>query len=297
MPHARRLAPGQRCLVHVTDTATGTTTVVHEDHDVLLEAPNWTADDQLLLNGDGVLWQLPPDGSAPPRRIEHQGLPELNNDHVLDPDGRHVHVSGNDWQLYRAPLVGGPATRTTRERTGANGQQLMHFLHGVSPDGRTLAYVNVDPDAGFGVGANLHLVQADGSDDREVLPGWGPDDGCEFSPDGQWLYFNTERFSPGQAQVARVRPDGTGLEQLTHDDQVNWFPHASPDGLLWLYLAFPPGTQGHPADLPVRLMLVRHHRWDEAECVAELMGGQGTVNVNSWAPDSRRFAWVSYPVG
>jgi hypothetical protein len=24
-------------------------------------------------------------------------------------------------------------------------------------------------------------------------------------------------------------------------------------------------------------------------------GGQGTINVNSWAPDSRRFAYVSYP--
>jgi hypothetical protein len=28
--------------------------------------------------------------------------------------------------------------------------------------------------------------------------------------------------------------------------------------------------------------------------VAKLFGGQGTINVPSWAPDSRRLAFVSY---
>jgi hypothetical protein len=26
-----------------------------------------------------------------------------------------------------------------------------------------------------------------------------------------------------------------------------------------------------------------------------LLGGQGSLNVNSWAPDSRRLAFVAYP--
>ena len=30
------------------------------------------------------------------------------------------------------------------------------------------------------------------------------------------------------------------------------------------------------------------------ETVAKLFGGQGTINVNSWSPDSRYFAFVSY---
>jgi hypothetical protein len=29
-------------------------------------------------------------------------------------------------------------------------------------------------------------------------------------------------------------------------------------------------------------------------CLVDLFGGQGTINVNSWAPDSRRFAFVRY---
>ena len=29
--------------------------------------------------------------------------------------------------------------------------------------------------------------------------------------------------------------------------------------------------------------------------IVAFLGGQGTINVNSWAPDSRRFAYVAYP--
>jgi hypothetical protein len=32
----------------------------------------------------------------------------------------------------------------------------------------------------------------------------------------------------------------------------------------------------------------------EAKVISSLFGGQGTINVNSWAPDSKRFAFVSY---
>ncbi len=120
-------------------------------------------------------------------------------------------------------------------------------------------------------------------------------DGPEYTPDGAWIYFNTERFSPGSAQIARIRPDGTGLEQLTFDERVNWFPHVAPDGSRAVYLSYPPGTRGHPADLPVELRLVEGDDWRSARIVVTLPGGQGTINVNSWSPDSRRFAYVDYP--
>jgi hypothetical protein len=66
---------------------------------------------------------------------------------------------------------------------------------------------------------------------------------------------------------------------------------------LAVYLSFPPGTAGHPADLPVELRLVRDSRWAEPEVVVRLDGGQGTINVNSWSPDGKKFAYVDYPVG
>ena len=146
--------------------------------------------------------------------------------------------------------------------------------------------------------AHLRTVGVDGARDAALTVGGGPDDGPEYSPDGEWIYFNTERFSAvaGHAQIARIRPDGSGLEQLTFDERVNWFPHLSPIGDVAVYLSYPPGALGHPADHVVELRLVRGGRWAEASVIARLSGGQGTINVNSWSPDGRRFAFVDYPL-
>jgi Tol biopolymer transport system component len=135
-------------------------------------------------------------------------------------------------------------------------------------------------------------------EDRVLVNGDGPEDGSEYSIDDQWIYFSTENFSssPGHAQIARARRDGSDFEQLTFDDQVNWFPHQSLDGQFWVYLSYPTGTIGHPADLPVRLKLVRNDDWKNAETVVELLGGQGTINVNSWSPNGNKFAYVAYPM-
>jgi TolB protein len=66
---------------------------------------------------------------------------------------------------------------------------------------------------------------------------------------------------------------------------------------LIIYLSYPPGTTGHPPNLPVQLRLVRDEDWANPEVLISIFGGQGTINVNSWAPDSQRFAYVAYPVG
>lgn len=278
----RRLAKGQACEVWTHDTLTGESARVFRTTDILLEAPNWT-EHGLILNGDGVLWRLA-DGLQP---IKIPGIPPLNNDHVPDPDGRHIFVSTNeDWQIWRAPLAGGPAVRVTRD------PDLLHFLHGVSPDGGQLAFVGVKTDADFRfVSAEICTVAADGSDFRQLTTG-AVADGPEYSPDGAWIYYNTEQFS-GHAQIARMRPDGTGAERLTHSDTVDWFPHLAGDKVV--YLSYPPGTRGHPADLPVELKLVTGD-WSQPQTVARLFGGQGTINVNSWSPDGRSFAWVAYPM-
>jgi hypothetical protein len=279
--------------VFVCDVETRVAELVHESREMLFEAPNWTSDGELILNGDGVLWTLEARQGAAPRQIPIKGVPVLNNDHVLAPGGTHIFLSANDWQIYRAPLVGGHAARITDPDDG-----LLHFLHGVKPTGDTLAYTAITIGEGSTfVSQHIHTVGVDGRDDSTLFSGRASD-GSEFSSDGAWIYFNTEHFStvPGHAQIARIRPDGSDLEQLTFDDRVNWFPHDAPVGDLAIYLSFPPGTVGHPADLPVELRLVRAGKWSDPEVVASLDGGQGTINVNSWAPDGRRFAYVDYPL-
>jgi TolB protein len=289
MSNARRLAAGQRCRILTHEIATGTATLVHVDETVLFEAPNWTVDGRLVLNGHGLLWTMPADGSRPPRQVPLRGVPGLNNDHVLAPGHESIFLSADGGHIYRAPLAGGDAERITSD-------DRMHFLHGVSPDGTTLAYVGIEN--GRWDSGTLWTIPAAGGPSTPLTSGHGPDDGPEYSPDGEWIYFNTERFSTvaGHAQIARVRPDGSGLEQLTHDERVNWFPHPAPAGDPIVYLSFPPGTEGHPADLVVELRLVTGGNWAAPATLAELPGGQGTINVNSWSPDGTRFAYVDYPL-
>ncbi len=286
----RTLAPGQTARVHIHDAVTGEDVVIHESSEVLLEAPNWSLDGgSLLLNGDGALWSLAPVVGAAPQRIDHESLPPINNDHVLDPDGEHIFLSTGDRHIYRAALSGGPVRRVTSD------EGTWHFLHGVSPDGARLAYVRL---ASFDEPGRLAVIPASGGASSIVETGAASIDGPEWSPDGEWIYFNSEQWAdrPGHAQLARV-PDAGGLvERLVASDTVDWFPHLAPDARTAVYIEFPTGTLGHPADLPVSLVVVATDDWTTPLRRIPMPGGQGTINVNSWSPDSRRFAYVSYPV-
>jgi Tol biopolymer transport system component len=289
----RVLKPGQCTCVWVASADSDTLQLVHETHETLLEAPNWSADGRsLLLNGDGRLWRLDL-GTQPvqPVEIPLDGVPPINNDHVLSHDGTHIYLSGMDGHLYRAPLGGGTGTRLTVD------DGMLHYLHGISPDSRTLACV-VIPRGTHGVPGRLALMPAEGGPIRIVDTGEGHIDGPEYSSDGACILLNTEAFTtaPGHAQIAHL-PASTGpLKRLVTSETVDWFPHMAPDGRLATYVAFPPGTLGHPENLNVAVHLVATDDWETPLRTFPLFGGQGTLNVNSWAPDSRRFAFVSYPI-
>ncbi|WP_311215041.1 MULTISPECIES: biopolymer transporter Tol [unclassified Arthrobacter] len=287
----RELRQGQRSEVWIASPDSDDPTLIFESADTLLEAPNWTLDGKsLILNGAGHLWNLDI-RSGVLQQIPLGGIPDLNNDHVLAPDGTGIYLSANDGHIYYASLVGGPTRRVTTE-DGA-----FHFLHGVSPDGTELAFVAIDA-SDFTLPGRLMKLSSDGGAAAGIDVGPGHCDGPEYSPDGKWLYLNTESFStsPGHAQLARIRLDGTGFEQVLDSDTVDWFPHVSPDGQYASYLRFPTGTEGHPADLPVAVVLVSTDDWQTPLQAWSVFGGQGTINVNSWSPDSTRLAFVAYPL-
>jgi len=286
----RSLRPGQKCEVWIA-SANSQRNLIYASENMLLEAPNWTLDGQaLILNGAGKLWRLGlADGSL--AEVPLTRVPDLNNDHVLAPDRSTMFLSGEDGHIYCAPLKGGAATRITDDDGS------FHFLHGISPDGGCLAYVDIE-GGDFTRPGRLRIIPAAGGPARSVDVGEGHCDGPEYSPDGDWLYLNTESFSTaaGHAQLARVRTDGSGFERLAETASGDWFPHLSPDGRLASYLRFPAGTQGHPADLPVEVVLVSTSDWTAPLHTWPVFGGQGTLNVNSWSPDSQRFAYVAYPL-
>src|SRR5262249_35667093 len=119
----------------------------------------------------------------------------------------------------------------------------------------------------------------------------GLDDGPEYSPDGQFIYFNSERS--GSMQIWRMRPDGSGQQRVTHDDSNDWFPHLSPDGKWMVFLAYDQEVKGHPENKNVSIRLVSLPD-NRTKTLVKLLGGQGTINVPSWSPDSKQIAYVSY---
>jgi TolB protein len=286
----RELAPNQRAQIWIGGPEIAEPELLFQTGEILIEAPNWSLDGaSLFVNGHGLLWRL--DLGSMERglvRVDFEHLPELNNDHVLDPDGEHIYMSAMDGHIYRGALAGGEVDRVSPEDGN------WHFLHGVSPDGSRLAYVEIGDYSDPG---RLAVMEPHGP--SVVLDtGEGHLDGPEWSPDGDWIYFNTESFTnePGHAQLARIPDAGGSLERLVTSDTVDWFPHFSPDSQSASYIVFPAGTLGHPADLDVEVRVVATSDWSTPLQRYPLFGGQGTINVNSWSPDSTRFAFVAYPI-
>lgn len=288
----RALRPGQRAELYVVHVESGESTLVLSSDTLLFEAPNWTPDGKnLVINGDGRLFRLPVRGGEL-EEVPLGGIPDINNDHLLNPDGSSVFVSAEDGHLYEVPFATGVARRVSND----HGPAFHYYLHGISPDGTLLAYIGLRVNGDGTVTTNVYTIPAAGGEDVKLTDVPFPHDGSEYSPDGEWIYFNSERGSttPGHAQLFRMRADGSGIEQLTFDERVNWFPHVSPDGRRIAYISFPTGTLGHPADKDVYVRLIEED--GTTRDLAHLFGGQGTINVASWAPDSRRLAYVAYPI-
>ena len=91
-----------------------------------------------------------------------------------------------------------------------------------------------------------------------------------------------------------MKPDGSQAEQVTFDEYNDWFPHFSPDGKWIVFISFPkeidPTT--HPFYQKVYLKLMPASG-GVPKIIAYLYGGQGSINVPSWSPDSKRIAFVS----
>lgn len=293
-PGRNDLQSHQVSQVLIADVEAGTQVLVLES-ERLIQSPNWTPDGRwLVLNADGLLFRLLADGTGALEQIDTGTVTGVNNDHVLSPDGERVYFSA-DGHLYCVSLTGGDVRKVSNDHPVE--QQYSYWLHGISPDERTLAYVSVEPEGDEPrARRNLATIPAAGGPDNQITEGVNDFDGPEYSRDGQWIYYNSEEVATvkGHAQIFRMRPDGTGREQLTFDERVNWFPHFTPDGSEFLYLSYEPGTISHPADTYLELRMMPADG-GVPRTVLTIFGGQGSMNCNSWAPDGRRFAFVAYP--
>ncbi|MGH9847635.1 MAG: TolB family protein [Blastocatellia bacterium] len=247
------------------------------------EAPNWSRDGKyFLLNCGGRMIKLPVTGGTP-ETLDTGFAIRCNNDHGISPDGTLLVISDQSQEprrslIYILPIAGGTPRRIT--------QLAPSYWHGWSPDGKTLAYCGER-----GGEFDIYTIPVEGGEEKRLTTAKGLDDGPDYSPDGQYIYFNSDRT--GLMQIWRMKTDGSEQTQITHDEYNNWFPHPSPDGKWLALLSYEKDVKGHPANKDVMLRLVPVGG-GEMQLLAKLFGGQGTINVPSWSPDSRQLAFVSY---
>jgi len=249
------------------------------------QAPNWTPDgNTLIYNADGLLYNF----DLHSRRSE--ALPTgfaigNNNDHVISFGGTQMaishHAEEDDGRsvVYTLPLEGGTPKRITPLSPS--------YLHGWSTDDSYLVYTG-GRDGAY----NIYRIPVEGGEEEQLTHLSTLDDGPEYSPDGKYIYFNSART--GTMQVWRMDVDGANQTQITFDEYQNWFPHISPDNKWIVIISYPPEVPA--ADHPfykrvyLRLMSVEDLK---PKVIGYLYGGQGTINVPSWSPDSKKIAFVS----
>jgi TolB protein len=196
-PGRDSLQAGQVSRLVTIDVDTGELTLILESTELVL-SPNWTPDGRyIVVNSLGGLCRLPADGSGELEPIDIGDVTGVNNDHVVSPDGRRVYFSA-DGHLYRVSIEGGDVCRVSNEHPFE--QHYSYWLHGISPDESTLAYVSVEPEGDAPrARRNLALIPATGGPEHQLSEGVNDFDGPEFSPDGAWLYYNSEEAATVKA--------------------------------------------------------------------------------------------------
>ena len=275
--------------LELLDLADGKRRIFHEDSG-RFEAPNWMPDGKrLLFNQGGALYTIPIEGGVR-EQLNTGSVLRNNNDHVISFNGKMLVVSsarsgmpGGGSTVYVLPLAGGEPTLVTDSTPS--------YAHGWAPNGKEVVYTA--QRASRGAAFNIYRKPIDGGPEVQVtFNTFGLTDGPEYSPDGKYIYYNANQT--GTMQVWRMKPDGSGNEQLTFDEYNNWFPHISPDGKWLVMISFP--TTVAPGDHPFykRVMLrLLPVAGGAPRVIAYLYGGQGTINTPSWSPDSKRIAFVS----
>lgn len=252
------------------------------------EAPNWSTDGSyFIINQHGLLYKVSVDGKSK-IQIETGNQKKCNNDHVISFDGKTLAISNNDEiegatsgtsRIYTMPIEGGTPKLVTSKAPS--------YLHGWSPDGQHLVYTAKRSD-----NFDIHSISVNGGEETQLTDSKGLDDGPEYSPDGRYIYYNTTHS--GSMEIWRMHADGSNKEQLTDDAYSNWFAHPSPDGKQFVFISYLE-DQGdkHP---PMKNVALRLYDLENGNIrtLCKFTGGQGTINVPSWSPDSKRFAFVSY---
>ncbi len=201
----------------------------------------------------------------------------LNVSPAWTPDSRHLLFVSNrdgarDVYVVRLGSSGKPAGRPSRLTTGLNAHSIS-----LSADGTRLAY------SVYTSHANIWAISipADGpiSADRatQITTGNQTVEGLTVSPDGRWLYFDSDRS--GNSDIYRMPLGGGEPQQLTTDPADDFAPDVSPDGR---WVAF------HSLRFGTRDIFVMPAEGGEAQRVTD---DPGEERFPYWSPDGRSLSY------
>jgi TolB protein len=262
------------------------------------EAPNWSPDGTYLLSNSGghiYKFTLGKSGTAEPKELAIPAKFDCNNDKAISPDGKKLAfsatVAGSDGsQVFLADAEGGNIKLMVPEKPS--------YFHGWSPDNKMLAFVAQRNGSNQ---FDIYRLPAAGGTEQQLTSDIHHEDGPDYSPDGKWIYINSNRS--GKEAIWRFPANGAGPNdqnavRVVNDELEDWFPHISPDGKKIVYIGYPASAPTHdPRNVAIKIKLVAINQGrigSGGKTLIEAIGGQGTMNVNSWAPDSMRFAYVTY---
>ncbi|MBP3649656.1 MAG: TolB family protein [Clostridia bacterium] len=275
-------------ILEIYDVETHQRTVVAE-MDYCIEAPNWTPDGKaLIFNSEGCMFRIDLE-TKEIQKIDTGYAIDCNNDHVLSFDGTQLAVShatkeDGKSRIYTLPVEGGTPRLITPLAPS--------YLHGWSPDGKTLCYC-AERNGEY----DIYTIPAEGGVETRLTDAPGLDDGSEYDSQGEYIWFNSVRS--GLMQAWRMKADGSEQTQMTFDENWNtWFPHISPDRKLVTMVCYKKGDVQPGEHVPHKFVELRMMNADgsNVQTLVKLFGGQGTINVNSWSPDSKKFAFVTYRI-
>lgn len=251
------------------------------------EAPNWSRDGKyLLINANGLLEKIGIKGEKL-GNLPTDFVQMANNDHGYSFDGKTLFISSGkkeikEWSsfIFKVPAEGGTPVQITPLSPS--------YWHGVSPNGKDIVYCAPRND-----NYDVYKISSEGGEEIRLTDAAGLDDGPEYSPDGKYIYFNS--FRTGRMQIWRMRPDGSSPQQMTFDNHSNWFVHIAPNNKVGTVITYlEDQQQNHPFGRQVKIRLLDLKTKKITDLTEEFYGGQGTINVPSWSPDGKKFAYVQY---
>lgn len=131
--------------------------------------------------------------------------------------------------------------------------------------------------------SELYISNADGTNERPLLSNPVFEYHADFSPDGEWVTFTSERNGDGNSDIYRVRTDGSDLEELVATSSIEDSVVMSPNGK---YVAYVSTANGYKANVWV-LEIDSGKKWNltdtpSTEANASLPNGYFRP---SWSPD------------